>query len=93
MDLVLAAKEEFDTQWRGFNQGPRKIGKRSRPREEPEVKRWRETDVEKREKFVARLVDSLESTYQDERVRGLEVLSYIAQGRSVRAHWRWASII
>lgn len=93
MDLVLASKEEFNTQWGEFHQGPKKTRKRSRHREAPEVKRWRDTDVERREKFVARLIDSLESTYQDERVKALEVLSYIAQGRSVRVHWRWASII
>lgn len=93
MDLVLAAKDEFNIQWEVFHQGPKKTGKRSRRRDTPEVKRWRDTGVEKREKFVARLIDSLESTYQNERVKALEVLSYIAQGRLVRVHWRWASII
>ena len=81
---MLAAKGKFNTQWKEFCLSLLRIGKRSPPRSDAEVERWRDIEIEKRLKFVARFVDSLESIEQEERVRALEVLSYIAQGRSVR---------
>ncbi|KAI5806646.1 hypothetical protein DFH27DRAFT_549012 [Peziza echinospora] len=77
MDLVLAAKDEFDNRWTAFCSSKRGLKKKQQG-SEPE--RWRDAAPERRQTFVARYVDSLESSDQDERVRGLEVLSHVAQG-------------
>ncbi|RPB20771.1 hypothetical protein L211DRAFT_791593 [Terfezia boudieri ATCC MYA-4762] len=80
MDLILAAREEFNTQWKEFCMGTKISGKKSRPKIGAEVMRWRDADPERRQKFVVRFVDSLETIDQGKRVRALEVLSYIVQG-------------
>ena len=85
--MIFAAKGRFDTQWKKFCAGPTSLGKKSRPRAGEDVTRWRDTEPGIRQKFVARYVDSLETIDQEKRVRALEVLSYIAQGRSHRGHW------
>lgn len=87
MDLIFEAKEQFGTLWEGFYTGPGNLKGKSRTRTGGSVTRWRDTEPELRQKFVARYVDSLETIDQVKRVRALEVLSYIAQGRSLRGHW------
>jgi len=89
MDLVFAAKEEFNTRWKEFCMGPKASGGKLRSKINTEVARWRDADPEKRQKFVARFVDSLETIDQGKRVGALEVLSYIVQGRFVRGDGWW----
>lgn len=87
MDLIFAAKGQFDTLWQEFFTSPGNHKGKSRSTAGADVTRWRDTEPELRQKFVARYVDSLETIDQEKRVRALEVLSYIAQGRSLRGHW------
>lgn len=69
--------------------GTKLSGKKSRPKTGAGVTRWRDAHPERRQKFVARFVDSLETIDQRKRVRALEVLSYIVQGRFVRGDGWW----
>ena len=89
MDLIFAAREEFDTRWKEFCMGTKISGKKSRSKTGAGVTRWRDTNPERRQKFVARFVDSLETIDQGKRVRALEVLSYIVQGRFVQGDGWW----
>lgn len=89
MDLIFASREQFNNQWKEFCVGTKSVGRKPRLRSGTEIPRWRDAEPGRRQTFVARSIDSLETIDQGKRVRSLEVLSYIVQGRSVRGHGWW----
>lgn len=85
-ELLLAAKLEFEEKWGNFHS-------RAAKRKTTEIRkggningdggRWRDALLEKRKGFVVRSIDALEDASQSGRVKALECLSYVVQGRSV----------
>ena len=82
MDLVIAAKDVFDLEWKSFYLSMKGKGKQPL-RSGRDVERWRDSPLERRKKFIARWIDALEGIDQARRVKALEILSYVVQGRSV----------